>query len=343
MNSSVTNPDSSDHADIAGGVSPPAGLSEPAPAKALVIGELTGDRTCVSCGFNLAGQQIVREPWYGLALVRCPECSTAAALNEYPSLGRWYGRLAFLSAALYLFVLFGMYLATCGIVGGIATAINDDHIRAAARIIAQDHKKQYDAAVLAAAAGTGPTPPAIPGQLTGWEYDMISLAWWETADRSRALSAVSVTNLASSGGGWYLQLSAFSLVAAAAGVVWSVGLCGVRRRRLWLVASLLAFGTGVIIVLIRADSRTLAPFQATYAYNLAQQMAGYGSFMAIAGMLLALLFAGMLVGRTIARAVFRFVMPPRHLGLLAFVWTCDGLPPPPSLPISGRRPPAPGA
>ncbi|HRJ50199.1 MAG TPA: hypothetical protein PKU91_06680, partial [Phycisphaerales bacterium] len=232
MSDNVPNQGSSVLAGGEGGVSPPAELPGPAPTKAPIIGELTGDRACVSCGFNLAGQQIVREPKYGLALVRCPECSTAAALNEYPSLGRWYGRLAFLSAALYLFVLLGMYLATCGIMAGIATATSHDRIRAAARIIAQDHKKQYDAAVLAAAAGTGPTPPAVPGQLTGWEYDMISLAWWETADRSRALGVVSVTNLASIGSGWYLQLSAFSLVAAAAGVVWAVGLCGVRRRRL---------------------------------------------------------------------------------------------------------------
>ena len=59
-----------------------------------VVSVLTGDRACISCGFNLVGQQVTREPVYGMLLVRCPECNTAASLQEYPLLGKWASRWA---------------------------------------------------------------------------------------------------------------------------------------------------------------------------------------------------------------------------------------------------------
>ncbi|HED53526.1 MAG TPA: hypothetical protein ENJ00_04925, partial [Phycisphaerales bacterium] len=45
-----------------------------------------GDRLCVACAYNLRGQPVYRESEYGLYLVRCPECGTPAAIQEYPML-----------------------------------------------------------------------------------------------------------------------------------------------------------------------------------------------------------------------------------------------------------------
>src|SRR4051812_32614115 len=81
---------------------------------------VVGDRLCIRCGVNLVGQPIVREPVYGMFLIRCPECSTAASLQEYPLLGRWAGRLAALIAALWLLFVVATLLATTGIIGGLS-------------------------------------------------------------------------------------------------------------------------------------------------------------------------------------------------------------------------------
>ena len=60
---------------------PSAGHRGPGPETRVDV--LSGDRCCARCGFNLYGQTIIREPHYGLLMVRCPECGTAAAMQEY--------------------------------------------------------------------------------------------------------------------------------------------------------------------------------------------------------------------------------------------------------------------
>ena len=50
---------------------------------------MTGDRFCTKCGYNLVGQEIVREKHYELLIVRCPECATVTGLQDYPRLGTW--------------------------------------------------------------------------------------------------------------------------------------------------------------------------------------------------------------------------------------------------------------
>lgn len=329
MISEHASPGSARPAEIPPEVAATADLQEPTRSpEPHILGELTGDRVCVTCGFNLVGQQIVREPRYGLAVVRCPECSTAAALHEYPSLGRWQWRLAFLSAALYLLILVGMYAGTCGIFAAISIATDEAGIRAAGRIIAIDHKKHYDDAVRAAAEGSGPPPPARAGQLTGWDYDLIDLAWWETADRSRAINAIKPFRPTQLETGSAVRASALALLAIAAGTVWSVALCGVRRRWMWVIAALIAAGAAVVVVLARADTGMPRVAQSAYAYELARELAGIRAPLTVAGYLVVLLLAGLVVGRSIARAMVRFLMPPRHIGLMTFLWECDKLRPP---------------
>jgi hypothetical protein len=84
------------------------------------ISTVVGDRLCIKCGFNLSGQPVVRESVYGMAIVRCPECSTIASLQEYPLLGRWARRIAAALAALWLLLLIGGTFATAGIMFGMS-------------------------------------------------------------------------------------------------------------------------------------------------------------------------------------------------------------------------------
>ena len=69
------------------------------------VSTVVGDRLCAKRGFNLFGQMIVREPRYKLLIVRCPECATVAALQEYPLLGKWANRWATALAALWVLAL----------------------------------------------------------------------------------------------------------------------------------------------------------------------------------------------------------------------------------------------
>ena len=58
------------------------------------VSALDGDRLCTNCHYNLIGQPVLREPYYQMFIVRCPECATVAALQEFPPLGRWSHRWA---------------------------------------------------------------------------------------------------------------------------------------------------------------------------------------------------------------------------------------------------------
>ena len=75
---------------------------------------LVGDRLCTRCGYNLAGQPVLREPHYKLLIVRCPECADVASLQEYPLLGRWVGRWAAIIAAVWILVVIGMFIGSAG-------------------------------------------------------------------------------------------------------------------------------------------------------------------------------------------------------------------------------------
>ncbi len=86
-------------------------------------GELVGDRACAKCHFNLAGQTIVRERHYGMLMVRCPECGTPAALQEYPLLGRWAARLGYVVAASWMFVVLGLVCLTALAMWGMSESM----------------------------------------------------------------------------------------------------------------------------------------------------------------------------------------------------------------------------
>ena len=84
---------------------------------------LTGDRFCTKCGYNLIGQQIVREEYYSMLIVRCPECATVASVQEYPLLGGWAIRWGALLAALWFITLVAWWPGSSGIVFGMSLVV----------------------------------------------------------------------------------------------------------------------------------------------------------------------------------------------------------------------------
>lgn len=103
------------------------------------VSVLVGDRLCVSCGFNLAGQSVVREPHYRMLIVRCPECATAASLQEYPVLGKWANRWGGVLAAGMIFVTLLLALGTAGTIFGMSYAVARVASKPLADLIAKEH------------------------------------------------------------------------------------------------------------------------------------------------------------------------------------------------------------
>lgn len=104
---------------------------------------LVGDRLCVSCGFNLHGQHIVREPRYSMLMVRCPECGTVASLQEFPLLGKWMTRWAALLAVIWLLLLLGLTLGTAGATYGLSRGVVSTTVGPVAREITRSHGEWY--------------------------------------------------------------------------------------------------------------------------------------------------------------------------------------------------------
>ncbi|QYK47200.1 MAG: hypothetical protein KF838_10455 [Phycisphaeraceae bacterium] len=103
------------------------------------VSVLVGDRLCVSCGFNLAGQTVVREPHYRMLIVRCPECATAASLQEYPVLGKWANRWGGVLAAVMILVTLLLALGTAGTIFGMSYAVSRVASKPLTDLIAKEH------------------------------------------------------------------------------------------------------------------------------------------------------------------------------------------------------------
>jgi len=321
---------------------PPA-TDETGASRARPIGEqrvsvLLGDRLCVTCGFNLHGQTIVREPHYGMLAVRCPECSTLASLQEYPVLGRWAARIGLLLALAWLFVVLLLSFLTGLTFYGASEAIAAQATRPAARQLGEAFRAYALAHQEPAGSGTvyaqdmswtitNEEPAYIwiePGWLGGQDIDALTrggrINW-------RALAAA--TPLALAGAAW--------------GVVWSVVLLHRRLRARVII-------TGAIVVIAAAMLAINHALPATgaggvlgplglYSYGwgwgvpaatIAAKAYGLPVAFAAAAIGFGAMVVGLALGRKIARAMVRMLLPPHLRGPLAMLWLVDGLPPPPT-------------
>jgi hypothetical protein len=281
------------------------------------LGPLVGDRVCTNCGYNLAGQQIVREPHYGMIIVRCSECGTAAALQEYPILGRWANRWAVALAGTWLLLLLGLWT----IFSGIVYAMSEGAQGAAASkfaIYLAEHQHDW-----ASQRGLLEDPQNVWHYRRG-EYAVVDDTWRRESDPSQLL--------ADAGGlsamlDWRALISScigFSFWLCAFGIVWSLLMPHVRRLFLPLT-TLAIIGLAAVFWAIGEAAGS------EYAYwmrDLARHELGWISFGVFLLIAIVAISIGALIGRTLARLLVRWLLPPRMRGALAPLWLIDGLEPP---------------
>lgn len=285
------------------------------------IGVLAGDRCCAGCGFNLFGQIILREPHYGLLMVRCPECGVPAAMQEYPTLTRVAGRLRALLAAAWIVAVLGGLAITGAIVYGFADMTSSSVL------------SPYTATANSAWSTWSRANQTTAQQAAWWGNYQAMETWWMQLPPSALFKEF---------GGWsklnWLGLLKWVFAAAALvpiGVVWSVALPRLRGVRM---AGVLMAPVVFAAALVADDMISTGSLWFTSLETLIRRQVGWPSAaltLAFGGVCL---MVGAMVGRPIARALLRLVLPARLLATFSFLWIVDGLDMPRMLRNLGPRP-----
>jgi len=297
------------------------------------VSEVIGERICADCGFNLFGQPILREHHYNMLIIRCPECGTVAALQEYPLLGKWANRWSKLLAAFWLIIIFGGLILSGSLISAMANNVANESVYPFATAIGklfQPYRLQH---------------PEIYGKdtqygnwyNTGVEYktdtdfiySYIDRSWWEDTGQSQLQDSSSRKIHYD----WsvvfqpqYIYLSLFLI-----GIIWSVIMIGATRKS--LIVALLVIGLLAWVVIIATNDWSTSALMywrgnITYAQTLASELKGPPIRLLLIAWLLIPLAIGMLFGRPIVRWLVIALYPPRMRGWLAFLWIAEGKTPP---------------
>ena len=306
-------------------------MTEPAPEPASfdgpVVSVIAGDRLCTRCGFNLTGQEVVRESRYGLFVVRCPECGGVASLQEYPALNRWAGRWATLLAATWLIALGGLLfltiLACTAPIFGARELGTERYGGEIAQVYAESQGGQTN------------TTTTIGGRtIVIGSFNTVDVEWWRTSDARATLRAGRTVVELIVPEVWIVWLPMIPVLFLV-GTVWSVILLHARApmRVLFLA---LPFGIGSAIYLTRHFVESLPATGSIWARQIAQDELGLVLYAGTLVVLLVPAVAGVLVGRKLTRGLLRAMLPPRLLAPFATLWLADGKRPP--VPTASRRP-----
>ena len=301
-------------------IRPPDAASEPVHRDISIaeqrVSSLVGDRLCISCGYNLIGQPVLREPHYQMLIVRCPECATVASVQEYPLLGRWANRWAALLAAFWLLIMLVWWIGSGAAIFGISTG--------ASEVAAQKYRNyladEFQSWIQSRQASSG--TPGTPGRVN-----------WSTSDYQVWIEQQGPSELFQKAGGWSGALDwsvmwvwlALVIAAFVLGCTWAVALMnqGRRARLVWgaaIMAVAVAFST-----ISFADWYLRSPMW--YWRTAARTVCPTVMVMSLGIGGLALV-AGLMCGRSLARGLICALLPPRLRSSLVFLWSTDGLPAP---------------
>ncbi|MFG0300004.1 MAG: hypothetical protein ACF8K1_10435 [Phycisphaerales bacterium JB047] len=274
--------------------------------------QIRADRACIGCGFNLFGQTVTKEEQYGLAIARCPECGTVAALQQYPLMSHWVNRFRAILAGLYLMLLLGTLALSAMIVSGFSFAVTNT---------ASERLGDY-----------------LGLSYMNWEKGQAAqtnqnaAVQYNGSGRWMSLSQVWVDEhldeaVDSFGGLWaninpdaFVFILPVGLVSILIGVYWSVTLLGATRMRAWLVPVLAAMIGAVFVIGMNMDP-------GTYPQASDQALRLYLPRIVPVVMLyqIILMGLGVLIGRPVARFAVCMALPPRSRVPLGVLWTRDGL------------------
>lgn len=279
------------------------------------VSQLEGDRACIRCGFNLSGQSVIREDKYGLLIVRCPECGTAASMQEYPLLGRWAGKLMFALVGAWLIVLCVMFTLNVVLVSVTTYETGQAMLSPLARHIEDVYRKGQESL-----AG-----PANPTNYYAYNGNGFAKEWWDQQDRAAFFREA---------GGWSgavawvdaIPLAFLSPLLFGFGAGWSVALAGARRWRAWLVPGLVLSVSLAILIMTHltnfgADNTNWSWRGGTIAAEIFLGPRVQSLCLAICALFTAL---GVWLGRGLARWIVVVMLPPRMRVPMAFLWRADG-------------------
>jgi len=272
------------------------------------LGRLAHDRPCLACGYDLVGQDIVRDPHYGLPMVTCPECGQAAALTEYPSLGVWGRRWGRLLAALWFLVV--------GMLALWATLVFLPILFGACELAAFSLEQWIMAR------------PGLDGDLSWVRANPEVAEWWSQRSRREVL--------AEWGGWWRREPMSFGLMHLGVIALWGVplgflfGNILLHVRRVILIALSPGLLVAPVIAVAIAAGEAALPSGATSlsAWQVADHVVSLHVPQTLLPTAWLGLVIGVLVSRPMLRGLVRLLLPPRGRLPLAFLWTQVGLEPP---------------
>lgn len=273
-----------------------------------------GDRLCVWCGFNLAGQRIVREPRYGLLVSQCPECGGVAALQEYPVLGKWAQRWGAILAGLWFLLISGGVIATGATIFGVTLGATQEGAEEYGDFIAERYEED-------AASGVG---GAAGRSVQSW--NSIEASWWDEQDRWALLREAGGYRkvVAREAAPLWIALAVVCFLAGGLGGVVMMHARGARLATV-VVAPLgvaAAFGAIAFGQILSRTGGTLS------AWDAAVEQTWWISVAVSAVVATIAMEIGLFSGRPLARLAAKVFLPPRLRSSLAALWIADGLDPP---------------
>lgn len=283
---------------------------------------ILADRACIGCGFNLYGQTVTKESHYGLAVARCPECGTVAALQSYPVMTHWVNRFRALLSALFLILLVAVFAANTASHTGMTRTTIESASENLSRAIAEAY---------GGATQTQSTPQTITTS-SGSVVINRTVSRWVTLDQAwidnklddaveEAGGVAALTN--PDHAVLYIPITLMSFVF---GAFWSLALLNQPRWRAaaWSAAVVLFAGAIFYTVTLNLTPETPRDFAADLLTNtIAPRVIGTQLVVTIQGVVLA---------RAIARRVIVFAIPPRARVPFSVLWTSEDKP----LPKPGR-------
>lgn len=297
------------------------------------VSTIMGDRLCVGCAYNLRGQPVSKEAHYGLYLARCPECGTPAAVQEYPMLGRWPGRVRVFVALAYALTVLGALLMVLLLLSAMSEGLKETAAEPLAMEIATQWAEYVNTEEAAgrdpfAGRATTPSQRAADGSFMANRWYAIDTVWWRGQDRFSSFFTGFTHTIRSS----VPVMALMTIPMFLMGSVLAVLILGARRSVLLVVGVIPA----LLMLTIFLISTTLD--QRLTGWISPNEIANESMWLpAVACVFVLWLIsgsAGLMLGRPIARVGVRALLPPTMRGALAELWFTDNKP----LPTNTRAP-----
>lgn len=316
--------------------------------------EIRADRACIGCGFNLYAQPVTKEEHYGLAICRCPECGTVAALQQYPMMTHWVNRFRTLIAAVWIVLLLGLFIGSTMAITGLSQGASNIAGENMSDIIGQAHyewsQEQDRLRELAnpsntAGTSTSATTPALtPGTTivtsngvttingvvtplttttTTTQPGRFNWVWLSPGWGDAHLDRVIKDNgglIANIDREFLVMLIPGTIVGTLFGIFWSIALLGGTRRKAAIVP---VVSCALAVILLIGMSRP--DYNFTYISALSQDLYSTVIGPVFIAYMLFVSMIGIWIGRKFARLVVVMALPARGRVPLSLLWTRDGL------------------